>query len=134
MRLNVDRTELERARRRRRRNRETKTCRTDVGPLLANTYDPDPVVRRLAMHELCPCNVRYEDDRLWRRMLELTQDPDRSVRAMAFHTITDGCPTEREHDVVAALEGMYQDPDLKIRKTIRRHLAQYRRTGQINIL
>lgn len=134
MRLSVDATELARARRRQRRNRETKTCRTDVEPLLAQTYDPDPVVRRLAMHELCPCNVRYEDDLLWGRMLELTQDPDRSVRAMAFHTITDGCPKDREPAVVSALEAMYQDPDPKIRKTIRRHLARYRRTGQINIL
>ena len=133
MRLKVDRTELDRARRRQRQNRETKTCRTDVEPLLSQTYDPDPVLRRLALHELCPCNVRYDDDRLWGRMIELTQDSDRSVRAMAFHTITDGCPKEREGEVVAALEAMYQDPDLKIRKTIRRHLAQYRRSGQINI-
>jgi hypothetical protein len=33
---------------------------------------------------------------------------------------------------VSALEGMWHDPDLKLRRQVRRLLARYRATGKIN--
>ena len=41
---------------------------------------------------------------------------------------------EREEEVVRAIERMYNDPDLKLRRRVRALLASYRRTGKINVL
>ena len=61
-------------------------------------------------------------------------DADLAVRRSVVHVLCDGSPREREAEVVQALEGMYQDPDRKLRRQIRGLLAHYKRTGKINVL
>jgi hypothetical protein len=63
----------------------------------------------------------------------MTGDPDRQVRRIALHTLIDGSPRSREMDVLRALEGMRDDPDLKLRRNVRKILARHRATGSINI-
>lgn len=100
--------------------------------LLDASRDPDPEVRRQAVRELCPCEVKRNDPEVWSRVFELTQDPNQRVRRNALHGMIDGSPREFEGRVVAALEAMRDDPEPKIRRNVRKILARYRRTGKIN--
>ena len=103
-----------------------------VEDLIEQTHDPDPRVRKEAARELCPCELKADYDDVWSRVFELTRDESADVRRIVFHTLIDGSPKTREHDVVAAIESMHNDPDEKLRRTVRKRLANYRRTGQIN--
>ncbi len=103
-----------------------------IDEVLRETYDPDPALRKQAVRDLCPCELKLNDAATWDRILELTCDPDLGVRRNALHTLIDGSPREREADVVAALEGMRDDAHLKLRRQVRKILARYRRTGRIN--
>jgi hypothetical protein len=64
----------------------------------------------------------------------VVSDEDAKVRPDVLHTLCDGSPRTREPDVVAALERLYNDPDPKLRRKVRRVLTQYRAGGRINIL
>jgi hypothetical protein len=113
---------------------ERHTRRDEIEGLLAQSYDPSPDLRRRAVHALCPCSVKANDDRIWDRLLEMAKDEDAKVRADVFHTLCDGSPRSRQAEIVAALERMQQDPDLKLRRRVRKLLGHYRATGEINIL
>ena len=113
---------------------EGRTWPEEVDEHLALTHDPDPRVRKEAVHALCPCSVRANNDQVWDRLIAMVGDPDAGVRAQVFHTLADGSPRAREQDVVAALDKMQQDPDPKLRRRARKLLAHYRRGGRINIL
>jgi vesicle coat complex subunit len=114
--------------------REERLDRALIDELLAQTHDPNPASRCAAVQSLCPCHVQANITPVWNRLLALAHDPDVRVRATILHTLCDGSPREREAEVVRALETMYQDPDPKLRRRVRQILAQYRRTGAVNIL
>ena len=103
-----------------------------IDEVLRETYDADPALRKRAVRELCPCELKVNDSEAWDRILELTRDRAVGVRRNALHTLIDGSPREREPEIVGALEGMRDDPDAKLRRHARKLLARYRRTGRIN--
>lgn len=111
-----------------------RTWPEEIDGLLERTYDPDPRVRKGAVHGLCPCSVRADDGRVWDRLIELAADEDAEVRAAVFHTLCDGSPRSREGGIVEALERMHHDADPKLRRRVRQLLAHYRAGGRLNIL
>lgn len=106
----------------------------EISPLIELTHHADPGVRKQAVHELCPCSVRANNEQVWDRLLTMVMDEDPKVRGQVLHTLADGSPREREQDVVHALERMQHDPDPRLRRRVRHLLAHYRRGGRINIL
>lgn len=106
----------------------------DLDNWLERTRDPDPKVRKWAAHYLCPCEVKANYDDVWDRLLAMVTDPDARVRGQVLHALADGSPRSREPEVVRAVEGMWNDPDESLRRRVRKLLAQYRRTGKINVL
>ena len=106
----------------------------EIPSLLEMTHHPDPQVRKEAVHGLCPCNLRANNEQVWDRLLAMVTDDDPKVRAQVLHTLADGSAREREQDVVCALERMQQDPDPRLRRRVRQLLAHYRSGGRINIL
>lgn len=40
------------------------------------TYDEDPITRRKALRELCPCHVKHNVEEFWNRIIAMTNDPD----------------------------------------------------------
>jgi hypothetical protein len=63
--------------------------------------------------------------------LELTEDPDPRVRGDVIHALTDSTPAPRVPAVIQALESRHNDPDVGIRRRVRKTLAHYRRTGKV---
>jgi hypothetical protein len=106
----------------------------DIDELLALTLDSDPKARSRAVRGLCPCHVRGHNDRIWERIFEMVDDDDLTVRRSVFHALGDGSPRALERKVVAAFETMTRDPDERLARRARQMLAQYRRTGKVNIL
>ncbi len=104
----------------------------DLDGLLEQTRDPDPEVRRRAVRDLCPCEVKFNSPRAWTRLTEMVDDPDVNVRRNVFHVLIDGSPRDRQDDVVAALERMRDDPHQKLRRKVRGVLARQRREGRVN--
>ena len=104
-----------------------------IPTLLDLTYDDDPLVRRLALKHLCPCRLQRKRDVVWARVFELASDPDTGVRMDAIHAMTDGSPREFAAKVYAAVERMQNDPDVKVRRYIRRTLSKMRQTGRVNV-
>lgn len=105
-----------------------------VAEAVQRTYDTDPSVRRRALHDLCPCEVRAEFAEAWERALALAADPDARVRKQALHNLCDGSPATYLPRIIDTLETLSQDSEPKIRKTARKVLGHYRRTGKVNIL
>ena len=89
-------------------------------------------MRSRATRDLCPCEIKRDVVTVWNRIFELTRDPDLNVRRMAFHTMIDGSPGKYETRIISALEDMHNDPDMKLRRSVRKRLARYRATGKIN--
>ena len=100
--------------------------------IIKNTYDPDPQVRSQAARALCPCEVKRDVSAVWNRIFELAEDPDINIRRIAYHTMIDGSPKRYETKIISALEGMRNDPNLKLRQSVRKRLARYCSTGKIN--
>jgi len=98
------------------------------------THHQDPITRKKALREMCPCHVKHNVRILWDRILEMTQDPDSTVRYQVLHNLCDGSPNEMEETVIHALEGMHNDEDKYIRRRVHQILANYRRTGKWNIM
>ncbi len=113
---------------------EDRTQPEDIDHLLEQTYNADPRVRKQAVHGLCPCNVRANNERVWDRLIAMVEDEDPKVRGQVFHTLADGSPRSREPEIVQALERMQQDPDPGLRRRVRKLLAHYRAGGRLNIL
>ena len=94
--------------------------------------NPDPEVRRKAVRDLCPCQVKMKDADVWDRVFEMTRDPNVRVRRNAFHGILDGLPSELTAKAGVTLEAMRDDPEARLRRQVRKVLARLRRTGRIN--
>lgn len=116
------------------KGREARLQPERIDELLLLTQSDDPDVRCEAAKNLCPCHVQANHPQIWDRLIEMAHDPDPHVRMTILHTLADGSPREREQEIVQALENLYNDDNLKVRKQIRYLLAQYRRTGKLNIL
>ena len=101
--------------------------------VLQDSYSAKPAERKRAVRELCPCELKIDNSRVWNRILELTRDENVGVRKGALHSLIDGSPRAREREVIEALEGMRDDSDAKLRRHARRLLDRYRRTGRVNI-
>ena len=78
--------------------------------------------------------MKRQDDRIWERIFEMASDDDPHVRSTILHALGDGSPRALEPRVVSALEGMRDDADPSLRRRVRKLLAVYRRTGQVNVL
>eukprot|EP01115_Flamella_aegyptia_P004461 TRINITY_DN1930_c0_g1_i1.p1 TRINITY_DN1930_c0_g1~~TRINITY_DN1930_c0_g1_i1.p1 ORF type:complete len:176 (-),score=30.66 TRINITY_DN1930_c0_g1_i1:18-545(-) len=94
----------------------------------------DPILRKKALRELCPCHVKRDVKEFWDRIIEMTNDPDPGVRYQVLHNLCDGSPATREDDVIKAIETMHNDEDKYIRRRVHQILAHYRKTGKWNIL
>ena len=108
--------------------------REDLEALIEQTHHPHPKQRREAVLGLCPCHVRADVPEVWDRMFEMEADPDAGVRSLVLHTLCDGSPATRRDEVVAAVERLQKDPDPRLRRRARRALAEFRRTGNINVM
>ena len=108
-----------------------RTERDALSALLAMAQGEDPNERRVAVRNLCTCHVQADDDRVWERLLQMAHDSDAGVRRDVLHAMTDSTPATRVASVVETLESLHNDPDLRLRRRIRKTLAHYRRTGKI---
>jgi len=106
----------------------------EVEDWLSLTRHDDPKLRSRAVRALCPCHVKRQDGRIWERIFEMASDDDPHVRSTILHALGDGSPRALEPRVVSALEGMRDDADPSLRRRVRKLLAVYRRTGQVNVL
>lgn len=109
-------------------------AREQIDGVIALTFDENPYVRGRAVKRLCPCHIQANEVRVWDRVIELADDPDPYVRTQVLHALGDGSPRAREAEVMATVERMRDDPDPHLRRRVRKLLAEYRRTGRINIL
>src|ERR687883_573626 len=91
----------------------------ELEDVLELTHHRDPRQRTWAMRQLCPCHLRHNDAQ---------------VRSTVLHVLCDGSPRSREQEVIAALQRMQHDTDVRLRRRARKVLAQYRRTGTVNLL
>jgi HEAT repeats len=110
---------------------EGRTAKDDIDGLLELSWSQESRFRQLACRNLCTCHVRADDDRVWTRLLDLVGDPDPRVRGDVIHAITDSTPAPRVPAVIQALESRHNDPDVGIRRQVRKVLAHYRRTGKV---
>eukprot|EP01120_Amphizonella_sp_Union-15-10_P008867 TRINITY_DN3275_c0_g1_i1.p1 TRINITY_DN3275_c0_g1~~TRINITY_DN3275_c0_g1_i1.p1 ORF type:complete len:229 (-),score=47.50 TRINITY_DN3275_c0_g1_i1:106-792(-) len=110
-----------------------KTC-VPIEEFMKLTFDENPITRKKALRELCPCQVKHDIEQFWNRILEMIHDPDASVRYQVLHNLCDGSPKVREEQVIAAIEDMHNDEDKTVRTTVHKVLTHYRRTGKWNIL
>jgi HEAT repeats len=108
---------------------EGRTAKDAIDGLLQLSRSEESRARQLACRNLCTCHVRADDDRVWMRLLELVRDRDPRVRGDIIHAITDSTP--RVPAVIQALESRHNDPDVGIRRRVRKTLAHYRRTGKV---
>ncbi len=108
-----------------------RTRRDDVEALLEISRSEVAEERRVAVRDLCTCRVRSDNKAIWDRLVELADDPDAAVRRDVLHSITDSTPAGRVDTVLEILESRRNDPDLRLRRRIRKTLAHYRRTGEI---
>jgi HEAT repeats len=109
---------------------EGRTARDAIDGLLELSRSQESRARQLACRSLCTCRVRADDDRVWTRLLELVRDPDPRVRGDVIHAITDSTPAPRVLAVIRALESRHNDPDVGIRRRVRKTLACYRGPGR----
>jgi hypothetical protein len=110
---------------------EGRTAKDAIDGLLELSRSEESRARQLACRNLCTCHVRADHDRVWTRLLELAGDPDPRVRGDVIHAITDSTSASRVPAVIQALESCHNDPDVGIRRRVRKTLAHYRRTGKV---
>jgi hypothetical protein len=108
-----------------------RTAEDALDGLLELSRSEQSRARQLACRNLCTCHVRADDERVWTRLLEMVEDPDPLVRGDVLHAITDSTPALRVPAVIQALESRHNDPDVGIRRRVRKTLAHYRRTGRV---
>lgn len=106
----------------------------DFEEILTATFSDNPSIRKQALREFCPCHVKKDINLIWDRILEMRDDPSGIVREQVVHSLCDGSPKEREDEIIQTLEGMWNDPEEKVRKKVRKALNSYRRTGNWNVL
>jgi hypothetical protein len=61
--------------------------RQALAELLDASRSADPEVRRTAVRELCPCEVKTNDPDVWDRILEMRNDPDPKLRRNVRKTL-----------------------------------------------
>ena len=59
-------------------------CDETISEYLERTFDPDPLKRKRALKELCPCHVRQDIPEIWRRIFELLSDDSGIVRDQVY--------------------------------------------------
>eukprot|EP01098_Paradermamoeba_levis_P010615 TRINITY_DN4469_c0_g1_i1.p1 TRINITY_DN4469_c0_g1~~TRINITY_DN4469_c0_g1_i1.p1 ORF type:complete len:242 (-),score=64.84 TRINITY_DN4469_c0_g1_i1:348-1013(-) len=101
---------------------------------LQETWSDNPVVRKRALRDICPCRIKQNVEEFWRRIIEMADDENPVVRYQAMHNLCDGSPNSMEEEVLRVLEKLHYDSDKKIRRQCHRVLSNYRRTGKWNIL
>ena len=111
-----------------------RTRKSDIPDWLELTHSPDPRERRKALQALCPCELKSKVTEVWKRVLEMAADPDAAVRRWTVHVLCDGSPALYHGQIVGMLESLYQDPDDRVRRAVRKVLANHRHTGNLNIL
>ncbi|PRP75323.1 hypothetical protein PROFUN_05634 [Planoprotostelium fungivorum] len=80
------------------------------------TRSEDPLARKAALRDLCPCQVLRNVPEFWDRIIAMAHDPDARVRYQVLHNLCDGSPKERENDVIKTIENMHDDEDKVIRR------------------
>jgi hypothetical protein len=55
---------------------EKEVCVT-IEEFIEFTKNTDPVARKIALRDLCPCHVKRNVPAFWDRIIEMTTDPDR---------------------------------------------------------
>ena len=109
-------------------------CNETVTEYIARTHDPNPIKRKRALKELCPCHVKTDIPEVWERIFEMCDDEDGWVRDQALHSLGDGAPNHLEGRIVQVLEEKYNDPHPEVKRKARKMLNSYRRTGKWNVL
>ncbi|PRP75020.1 hypothetical protein PROFUN_07413 [Planoprotostelium fungivorum] len=108
----------------------------------------NPMDRKAALRELCPCHVLRNVPEFWDRIIDMANDPDARVRYQVLHNLCDGSPKDREEDVIETIERMHNDENKLIRRRVHQVngaiiiiqlkknqvLTHYRYTGKWNIL
>ena len=107
---------------------------SDIDDLLFLSHSNDAHDRSVAVRELCPCHVKRNQSRIWDRVIEMAVDPVAKVRSHVLHVLADGSPRVYEPRVVNAISLISQDADESLRRRARKVLAQYRKSGSINVL
>lgn len=107
---------------------------TDVDVIISLSKHPNPHVRKASLREMCPCRVKEDIDRFWKRVIEMHDDEDSMVRAQVLHTCCDGSPNHLENEIIECIEKFNHDPDSEIRRKAHKVISSYRRTGKWNIL
>jgi len=105
-----------------------------VKEFIEATKSEDPIERKQALRQLCPCKVKADVKEFWDRIIEMAKDPDATVRYQALHNLCDGAPLAREEDVIPALEILHNDSDKYIRRRAHQVLSHYRKTGKWNVM
>jgi hypothetical protein len=106
----------------------------ELEEVLELTRDRDPRRRTWAVRQLCPCHLKRNDAPAWDRLIARATDDDPHVRGTVLHVLCDGSPRSREQEAIAVLQRMQHDTDVGLRRRARKVLAQYRRTGTLNVL
>ena len=111
-----------------------RTPRSEIPDWLRLTQSSDSHERRKALQKLCPCELKADAPEVWERILQMGDDPDAQVRRWVVHTLCDGSPARYRDEIIKLLESRYHDADDKVRKSVRKVLANYRHSGSVNVL
>jgi HEAT repeat protein len=106
----------------------------EIAEVIELSYSPNYKERAEAVRALCPCKLKSDYPQVWDRLIEMASDEHVQVRKNVFHVLADGSPRYREQQIVEVMQGMRNDPDLKLRRHVRRLLAHYNAGGRLNIL
>ena len=55
-------------------------CDETIAEYVQRTHDPNPLKRRQALKELCPCHVRQDIPEVWERVFQMLSDESSIVR------------------------------------------------------
>ena len=111
-----------------------RTPRSEIPNWLELTRSTESRHRRKALQKALPCEIKSDAPKMWERILQMEEDPDAHVRRWVVHTPCDGSPQRYREEIVKLLESRYHDSDDKVRKSVRRVLAGYRYSGNVNVL